>query len=81
MVVLVSSRAATLVVLGSSSISSRVVAVGVGVGEVEVGVVGEERRGIIQVVEVGEEALQSNCFLSKGAYINTVGIYNHSEHI
>jgi len=38
--------------LGSSSISSRVVAVG-GV-EVEVGVVGEERRVI---VEVGEKAL------------------------
>ena len=47
-----------------------------GVGELEV--VEEEMRG---VVEVGEEALQSSCFLSKGAYINTVGIYNHSENI
>ena len=63
--------------LGSSSISSRVVAVGVGEGEVEV-VVGEERRG---VVEVGEKALQSSYLLSKGAYINTVNIYKNKEHI
>ena len=41
--------------MGSSSISSRVVAVGGVGGEVEVGVgvVGEERRVIVQVVEVG----------------------------
>jgi hypothetical protein len=37
-----------VVVLGSSCISSRVVAVGE--GEVEV-VVGEERRGVVEVVE------------------------------
>ena len=66
--------------LGSSSISSRVVAVGgVGEGEVEV-VVGEERRGVVEV-GVGEEALQSSCLLSKGAYINTMNIYKNREHI
>ena len=47
-----------------------------GVGELEVVV--EERRG---VVEVGDEALQSSCFLSKGAYINTVVKYNHKDYI
>ena len=49
-----------------------------GVGELEVVV--EERRGVV-VVEVGDEALQSSCFLSKGAYINTVVKYNHRDHI
>jgi len=67
-------------VLGSSSISSRVVAVGGVGGEVEVVVVREERRVVVEVVKVvvvgeerrgvvevgvGEEALQSSCFLSK----------------
>jgi len=55
--------------LGSSSISSRVVAVG-GVGEVvvgeerrlavEVGVVGEERRVVVEVGVVGEESSTSS---------------------
>jgi hypothetical protein len=47
---------------------------------VEVRVVGEERR-LVEIVEIGKKTLQSNCCLSKGAYINTVGIYNHTEHI
>jgi hypothetical protein len=47
---------------------------------VEVGVAGEDRR-VVEIVEVEEEALQSCYCLSKGAYINTVGIYNHSGHI
>ena len=66
---------------GSNSISSRTVVVivgGGGEGEGEVGVVGEERRGVVEIVEVGEEALQSSCFLSKGAYTNTVCIYKNS---
>jgi hypothetical protein len=88
----ISSKVVAVVGVGVVGEERRVVVeVGV-VGEerkvvVEVGVVEEERRLVVEVIgeerrvaEVGEEALQSSCCLSKGAYINTIGIYNHNEH-